>query len=243
MVHNSNKLVRVSNSLKQMNDRSDEAQSNAPEAGEPDLRSVPLLRFEEGQSMNAIYAVRSAGIDPENGRELFIKKDGTLTYDWDVKDIAVVGDGTPLGEGFFGGAIGYKRFLINFTFYSRFGGDQYNQTLVDRVENADRRYNVDRRVLTDRWKQPGDVALYKNIRDQSITRVTDRFVQRDNVLELQSLYLSYDFNKELFKSIGLKTLRAAVTLNNIWRTSTIAIERGTDYPFARNVNFSLQASF
>jgi len=243
MVHNSNKLVRISNALKKMNDRTDEAQGSAPKDGDPDLRSVPLMRYAEGQTMNAIYAVRSAGIDPENGKELFIKQDGTLTYDWDVKDIAVVGDGTPLGEGFFGGSLSFKRFLLNVTFYTRFGGDQYNQSLVDRVENADRRYNVDRRVLADRWKQPGDIAKYKDIRDQSITMVTDRFVQRDNVLELQSLYLSYDFNQELFKGIGLRTLRAAVTVNNLWRTSTIAIERGIDYPFARNFNFSLQASF
>lgn len=41
----------------------------------------------------------------------------------------------------------------------------------------------------------------------------------------------------------MKSLRASVTLNDLWRTSSIAIERGIDYPFARNFTFSLQTTF
>ncbi len=36
----------------------------------------------------------------------------------------------------------------------KFGGYMFNQTLVDRVENADPRYNVDRRALEQRWQKP-----------------------------------------------------------------------------------------
>ena len=34
----------------------------------------------------------------------------------------------------------------------------YNQTLVDRVEDADLTRNVDERVLKGRWQKPGAVA-------------------------------------------------------------------------------------
>ena len=39
-----------------------------------------------------------------------------------------------------------------------FGGEAYNQTLVDKVENANiYENNVDKRVLTERWQKPGDI--------------------------------------------------------------------------------------
>ncbi|WP_276481789.1 SusC/RagA family TonB-linked outer membrane protein [Paraflavitalea pollutisoli] len=236
MARNTNKIVRISNALKAYNDKVDDAQNNS-------FASQPLVRYNEGQSLNTIYAVRSLGIDPENGREVFLKKDGTYTYDWDVKDIVAVGDNTPFADGFFGASAQYKGFQVQVQFYTRFGGEDYNQTLVDRVENADPRYNVDRRVLAERWKQPGDIAKYKDISDIGSTRVSDRFVQRDNVLELRSVYASYDFNKSLVKRLGMNMLRASFTMNDVFRSSSMAIERGLDYPFARAFTLSLQTSF
>lgn len=236
-VHNTNTLVKISNSLKALNDKADDEQSSSTNKG------TPLLRYNEGQSLNTIYAVRSRGIDPENGKEIFIKKDGTLTYDWNVKDVVPVVDATPALDGYFGGSIYYKGFNFNCSFFTTFGGYEYNQTLVDRVENADPRYNVDARVLADRWKKPGDIAKYKNIADLGTTFVSDRFIERNNVLELRSVFLSYDFGQNLLKKIRMNNLRASVTLNDVWRTSSMAIERGIEYPFARSFTMSLQANF
>ena len=236
MARNTNKIVRISNALKAYNDKVDEAQSG-------DYRSTPLVRYVEGESLNTIYAVRSLGIDPENGRELFLKKNGTYTYDWDVKDIVAVADNTPIADGFFGSTVSWKNFLVQVQFYTKFGGKEYNQTLVDRVENADPRYNVDRRALTERWKQPGDIAKYKNIASTGSTNVSDRFIQRDNVLELNSIYCSYDFNKSFCKRLAMRNLRASFTMNDVYRWSSMEIERGLDYPFARAFTFSIQTSF
>ncbi len=239
LARNRNKLVKISNSLKAFNEKIDEMQTDP----ENNALAVPLLRYNEGQSINTIYAVRSLGIDPENGKEIFIKKDGSRTYTWDVKDTQPVGDTSPDAEGNLGGNISYKNFMISFNFYYRFGGDLYNQTLVDRVENADPRFNVDRRVLEERWKNPGDQALYKNIADLGSTHASSRFIQKDNLIELQSVYLSYDFNKAFIRKAGLQNLRTSVTMNDLFRSSSIEIERGINYPFARTVTFSLQASF
>ena len=237
-VHNRNKLVKISNSLKKLNDKVDESQVD-----DSGSFGIPLLRYNEGQSINTIYAVRSLGIDPENGKEIFVKKDGTLTYDWSVKDIVPICDATPKLDGFFGGTVYFKGFMINVSFYNRFGGYEYNQTLIDKVENANPRYNVDKRAFEHRWINPGDIALYKNIRDESRTNVTERFIQKDNYLELRSIYLSYEWKANFIKKLGLTNLRTAFTANDIWQTSSIAIERGIDYPFARSFTFSVQASF
>lgn len=236
MAHNTNKIVRISNALKAYNDKVDEAQAS-------DYPTQPLVRYVEGQSLNTIYAVRSLGIDPENGRELYLKRNGTYSYDWDVRDIVAVADNTPTADGFFGTSISWKSLLLQVQFYTRFGGKEYNQTLIDRVENADPRFNVDRRVLEERWKQPGDKAKYKDIASTGSTRLSDRFVQRDNILELNSIYLSYDFNKSFCKRLAMRNLRASFTMNDVYRWSSIAIERGLEYPFNRAFTFSIQTSF
>lgn len=239
LAHNTNSIVKISNALKAYNESVNNYQLD-PSKG---VQGKPLLRFAEGQSYNTIYGVKSHGIDPQNGREIYEKPDGSLTYDYDVTYTRPIGDYTPKAEGFFGSNITWKHWMMSFSFHYKFGGDMYNQTLVDRIENADPRFNVDSRALAMRWQHPGDVALYKNITDLSLTYASSRFVQKENLLELQSLYLSYDLAQDLAKSIGLQSLRGAVTMNDILRMSSIKQERGIDYPFARSLTCSILATF
>ena len=242
LAHNDNRIEHISESLKSFNNTIDQIQTNISDPTRYAF-SIPLTRYIEGKSLNTIYAVKSLGIDPENGKEILVKKDGSLTYVWDVKDIQDVGNTTPKAEGFFGSNVTYKRFLMSFSFHYRFGGQTFNQTLIDRVENADPRFNVDSRVLEQRWKQPGDHTFFKNIADVNNTYVSSRFVQKDNIIELQSLYFSYDFNTAPIRKLGLQSLRVAATGNDLFRASSIAIERGINYPYARSVTFSLQGTF
>lgn len=238
LVHNKNKIVRISNSLDAYNQQVNNEQSNNDK-----FKGVPLLRYKEGQSIDAIYAVRSKGIDPETGKEILIKQDGSLTYRWDARDITVVGDATPLAQGSFGTSFHYRQFMMSVNFQTEFGGDMYNQTLVDRVENANPRFNVDSRVYDEKWKQPGDVTFYKGITDWGQTQVSSRFIQPGDWLSLQSLYCSYDLNRAWITKIKMSSIRLAVTANDLFRWSSVKQERGIDYPFARSVTFSLQAQF
>jgi TonB-linked SusC/RagA family outer membrane protein len=238
MVHNKNIITKISNALKAYNDEIDKQQND-----NPDLRSVALLRYKEGQSMNTIYAVKSLGIDPENGKEIFLNPDGSRTYEYNVKNTVPVGDETPTLYGFFGGNVAFGNFMLEVSFYTKFGGDYYNQTLLDRVENADPRFNVDSRVLAERWKQPGDVTFYKDIADQNMTRASSRFVQKENRLEFKSLYFSYEAPASFYQRLRMKSLRFSLNMNDIGYWSTIQAERGIDYPFARSYTFSLQTRF
>ncbi|MGM9478294.1 SusC/RagA family TonB-linked outer membrane protein [Pedobacter sp. GSP4] len=241
LVSNKNKVVRISNALKKYNDRADELQSVKP--GDGGYRGIPLLRFSEGQPFNAIYGVRSLGIDPENGRELYLKKDGTLTYDYDKRDYVVIGDPNPKVSGYFGGTFNYKRFSLYVQFQTYFGGDKYNLTLVERVENADPRYNVDKRVFEEKWKQSGDLSFYKNIADNGETDVSSRFIQPDNLINLQSVNFSYDLDKKMAARLAMASLMFQVTANDVVRWSSVKEERGINYPFTRSLTFTVRAAF
>jgi TonB-linked SusC/RagA family outer membrane protein len=237
LVNNTNKIVKISDALKNLNDKADAAQTG------DSLGSTPLLRYKEGQTLNEIYAVRSLGIDPETGREIYIKKDGTHTFTWNVQDVVPVADPTPKVMGSFGTSIYYKGFQLNTILTTRFGGKDYNQTLVDRVDDADPRYNVDSRALSNRWQKPGDHAQFKNIADQGTTFISSRFIEKDNDLDLTSVYLSYDFKKAFCTRLAMSSLRVALTVNDALHWSSMGIERGIDYPYARSFTFSIQTSF
>jgi hypothetical protein len=237
LVHNVNNIVKISDALQNYNQKANEAQKT------DSLKATPLLRYQAGQSINEIYAMRSLGIDPENGKEIFIKKDGTRTYTWDADDIVPVADPTPKVNGSFGSTMTYQRFMLNVIFTTRLGGKDYNQTLVDRVENADARYNVDARALTGRWQKPGDHAAFKNIADLQTSYLSSRFIENDNTLDFTTLYLSYDFARSMYTRLGMSSLRLAFTMNDVAHWSTFKIERGIDYPYAKSFTFSVQTSF
>lgn len=57
------------------------------------------LRFREGGSQYDIYAVRSAGIDPATGQEIFIDRNGEYTFRYDADDEVVVGNTQPKLQG------------------------------------------------------------------------------------------------------------------------------------------------
>ena len=175
---------------------------------------------------------------------IFLKKNGEVTYVYNTADQVVCGDLLPKFNGNFGLSAEFKNFGINFSFNYRLGGQIYNQTLVDKVENADIKYNVDSRVFTDRWLSAGDHALYKSIKDLSYTRPTSRFVEDYNMLSLSSVNISYDFrDTKLVKNSFLDRLKLQFYVNELFNVSSVKIERGTNYPFARNFTFSIQAAF
>lgn len=119
----------------------------------------------------------------------------------------------------------------------------YNQTLVDRVEDADLSRNVDERVLKGRWQKPGDHTFFKDIASRDRTEVTSRFVQDENVLQFKSLSLSYSFPQKWIKKMYMERMKLTFQMEDLFRISTVKRERGLDYPFARTFNFGLQVQF
>ena len=233
VTHNSNKIKEISNSLRTYNQQQTDAVTNKM-----------ISRYEEGQSMTAIWAVPSLGIDPATGNDIFVKKDGTTTFVWDSNDLAIVGDTESDIYGNCGISAYFKGFTFALGMSYQFGGQLYNQTLVDKVENADLYQNVDRRVFSDRWVKPGDVSRFKDIKNTDTTRATERFVEDNNVWNFSNVNISYDFDRfQFIRKLGFNRLRLSFDMSDIARISSIKTERGTNYPYAKSFSFSLQAMF
>ncbi|MFR5657697.1 MAG: hypothetical protein ACLUDU_06720 [Butyricimonas faecihominis] len=132
------------------------------------------------------------GINPADGKEIYLKKDGTPTYDWDPREHVVCGDSEPTVSGSFGLNFSYKGFFMFTGFVYECGGKMMNQTLLGKVENANVKANVDERVFSDRWIKPGDVSKYKSLKDWQLnTRTTSRFLQKNDFVSFNSITLGY----------------------------------------------------
>ncbi|WP_303327346.1 SusC/RagA family TonB-linked outer membrane protein [Butyricimonas paravirosa] len=233
---NKNEIKKISNSLKALTSEQDKLAATS---------NKPFVRFAEGQSMNAIWAVRSKGIDPSSGKEVFVRPNGTLTDTWSALDQVVCGDTEADLTGNVGFAFEYKGLSVSFTGLYRFGGYIYNQTLVDKVENAQLNYNVDKRAYYNAWLKEGDHVQFKSIGAwNKPTQATSRFVQKLNEFDFSALSIGYDFYRFGFvEKCGLERLQLQFNMNDIGKISSVQIERGTSYPFARYCSFTLNVNF
>ena len=206
--------------------------------------SKPNILLQEGGSQYDIFAMRSAGIDPATGKEIFIKKNGEYTYHYDRDERVAVGNTNPALQGSWMNTVRYKGFSVSIATTYTFGSDYYNSTLQNKVENINPEINVDRRVFTDRWKQPGDHTRFLGIgTSTSITQYSERFVEKRNELYISSIQLMYDFAPKAITRLGLRKLAVGIGLSDIAHISTVKFERGTSYPYCRGINLIFRPTF
>lgn len=235
LVYNKNRITELSADI--------EAQNQAYLAEGVEVANL----MQVGRPQNAIYGVRSLGIDPSTGNEVFLDKDGNITSTWNAKNVVYLGQKDPEYRGILSSMFNYKGWSLNVSFAFHWGGQIYNSTLRDRVEvtkDVIRYNNVDRRVLSSRWMKPGDITFFQKIQDTEATKATSRFVMDDNVLELQNISLQYKWEgRSLQRLLPLQSVIFAINANDLFYWSSVRMERGTDYPFARNIQASMKIMF
>ncbi|MDY5432772.1 hypothetical protein [Bacteroides pyogenes] len=233
--HNKNKIRKISDFLRKIN----EAQLAS--------RKAPLPTLQEGYSTTTLFTVPSLGIDPVTGREVYLTREGKKTFTWNPVDKVPVGDTNPDLSGTINTSVNWKDFSCALIFTYRFGGIVYNQTLVDKLENSSIARNLDRRAMNSRWEKEGDVTRYKKfVLGGDETPQSTRFIMNDNELKLSSLNIGYRMRNDNFaflRRLNIDVLSLNFTTNDLLRLSTIRMERGLSYPFARSYTLSMSILF
>lgn len=214
------------------------------ESGKASLAGT--TRYYDGGSPTAIWAVRSAGIDPATGKELFIKKDGTYSFTYDVEDEVVVGNTQPAVEGIVGTMFYFKGLSVSAYFRYRWGGQIFNTSLFQKVENIgteDVYNNQDRRALYDRWSESNREAYFKGISMVQKTEKSSRFVMDDNAFIGESFNIGYEFPDRIVRKLHLGAMNIQLNMTDVFRATSVRVERGIDYPFAKSVTMSLGITF
>lgn len=236
--HNRDRLLKISEAMRHIN-----------ELNSGQLKDKPLPRYEEGESLSRIWVVRSLGIDPATGDEILLKRNGEMTSytQWDPNDVVPVGNTEPRWQGHINTSLTYMGWGADVSLRYRFGGQVYNQTLLDKVENADLKQNADRRVTELRWAKPGDKARFLRLEHRGMdTKATSRFVMDENIFQGGSLSVYYRMdrkNNKLIGQWGLSSAKIAFNMEDFFYFSTVKRERGLAYPYSRQFTLSLNVGF
>ena len=121
LVYNKNKITKLSDAIK--------AQNELYLQEDVDVSNL----FYEGRPQNAIYAVRSLGIDPSTGNEIFLDKNGKITDTWKPSDKVYLGPKIK-NTGKWQHYVHGKGLTVNVACSYYWGGKVYNETLLNKVE-------------------------------------------------------------------------------------------------------------
>jgi len=224
-----------------------ELNAKAQSGGVTSLAS--LSHYQDGTSPNDLWAVRSLGIDPATGREIFLTKNGERTYDYSSDDQIIIANTRPDIQGTIGLNFRYKKLQFNTNLRYYLGAYRYNSAVYTKVENISSQnivFNQDRRALYDRWKEVGDIAQYRSVTilTTTTTPVSSRFIQKDNYLRGESFRLSWNFTGDKWlKTFGMEDLTVGISMVDFFNLYSIKIERGITDPFQRSISLNVSTRF
>ena len=202
----------------------------------------------KGHPLGEFYINRYAGVNPINGDALWYDKEGKLTTVLRDEDKVLVGKSYHAPwQGGFGTSLSYKGLSLSAQF--SWVADRWmlnNDRYFDESNGRFATYNQSRRLLTDRWKTPGDV---KDIPRHGVyTEFDSRLLEDASFLRLKNLMLAYQIptNSEVFRSarvyVQAQNLLTFTHFSGLDPEGTANIY-AAQYPMARQYTFGLDLTF
>ncbi|MCS3784569.1 SusC/RagA family TonB-linked outer membrane protein [Salinibacter ruber] len=173
--------------------------------GEPIL-SGPQ-RAIEGEELSW-YMLDYAGVNPDNGKPLWIGTDGEPTSSPSDAAESVQGGILPNWTGGFSTTANYKGFDLRANLTFEDGHSIYNDTRRFLMLYAN--FGLHENAL-DRWQEPGDQtdvprAVFGDAADNS-TRESTRFLEDGGYLRLQNVTFGYTLPEQFTSQFGVRSLR------------------------------------
>ncbi len=199
------------------------------------------LCYKVGKSAGDIWYVKSAGVDPANGRPLWYDKDGNVTDTYPEDDRVHLGQSryAPWSAGL---SIDFS--WKQLTFQAQFSG-MFEKYMI----NNDRFFftrplsitggaNGARELLYETWTTPGQIAKYPAPKHYLDSTFDSRLVENASFVRLKGVTISYSLNKNALSKLGgvLTGVRFYVTGRNL-----LTFTKYTGWDPEPNTNLSLAA--
>ena len=209
-------------------------------------------KFKVGHAVGEFYINRYAGVNPANGDPLWYDKNGNITTEFSDDDKVYVGKNfNAPWQGGFGTSLAYKGISLSATF--SWVADRWmfnNDRFFEESNGLYSAYNQSKRLLYNRWKEPGDIA---DIPRYGVTpRMDSRFLEDASFMRLKNLMLSYDFPTKLLKKTHfINRVRVYMQAQNLFTwtkfsgldpESTSNIYQA-QYPMSRQYSFGVDVTF
>ncbi|KAB7731269.1 SusC/RagA family TonB-linked outer membrane protein [Rudanella paleaurantiibacter] len=192
------------------------------------LESSNIIRV--GQSAGSIFAIRTNGVNPANGRRIFINAAGReVQYDhaaapaqrWTYvsdgavapaiqgTDRVVIGNALPKYYGGFDNTFKYGN--LDLSIFLQYSGGNYIYNGTKAGLRDQRPWNNHTDVL-NHWKQPGDITniprpvLNDNISNGSANPISEN-VEKGDFIRGRNILLAYTFRNNLLRKANINSLR------------------------------------
>ena len=191
--------------------------------------------YRVGESVNALYGYKFAGVNSSNGNPVYYKADGSLLMGnitnssyFAISDLNsptqgaagslastdrfILGNALPT---YFGGVtnmVSFKRFTLDALW--RFSGGNKIMNITKQESLMNQGFMNNGRAILDRWQKPGDVTdvprLWYN-RDNFTNlnqQASTRFVEKGDFFRLDNLQLSYNVSPELLSRLTRSSVKS-----------------------------------
>ena len=205
-----------------------------------------------GHSVGEFYINRYAGVNPANGDALWLTKEGEVTTEFNESDKVMIGKShIAPWQGGFGTTLQWRGLSVSAQF--SWVADRWmfnNDRFFEESNGLYSAYNQSRRLLYDRWKQPGDVT---DIPRYGVTPQMDsRFLENASFLRLKNVMISYSLpDKVLRRTKFFTSMRIYLQAQNLLTfTPFTGIDPESSsnvykaqYPMARQYSMGIDLSF
>jgi outer membrane receptor protein involved in Fe transport len=194
-------------------------------------------RWDVGRSLYDFYILRTGGVDPATGDQLFLKyefdEEGNsvpvmeggeiaTTTDWQDTERAYTDDSSiPDLLGSVSTSMSYKGFSLDLLINYGLGGKVLDFGYADMMHsgNFGRSYHPD---ILNAWRQPGDITdvpRLENGNPNIVRTASERFLTDASFWSIRNLNLGYNFGKGVTDPLGIENLRISVTGENLYLKS------------------------
>ena len=205
-----------------------------------------------GHSVGEFFINRYAGVNPATGDALWLTKEGEVTTKFEESDKVMIGKSYMAPwQGGFGTSLSWKGITLSAQF--AWVADRWminNDRFFEESNGLYSSYNQSKRLLYDRWKEPGDIT---DIPRYGVTPQMDsRFLEDASFLRLKNLMLSYSLPSSLLRKSkffsGIRIYIQAQNLFTITPFSGIDPEASSNvykaqYPMSRQYSMGIDLNF
>lgn len=205
-----------------------------------------------GHSYGEFFINRYAGVNPANGDALWYDREGNITTEFDEADKVMIGKSfVAPWQGGFGTSLTWRGVTLSGQF--SWVANRYminNDRFFEESNGLYSAYNQSKRMLYDRWKNPGDIT---DIPRYGVTPQFDtHLLENASFLRLKNVSLSYALPQNLLKRTNFFShARVYVQGQNLLTFTKFS---GLDpegsgnlyaakYPMSRQFTFGVEVSF
>ncbi|CAA7196568.1 SusC/RagA family TonB-linked outer membrane protein [Chryseobacterium potabilaquae] len=186
------------------------------------IYGINILR--EGYEPFSFYLVKSAGVNPDTGNEMYYTKNGGVTDVYNSNDAVLLDGKSPLPKHFggFGTSFSYKGLDLQADFTYKSGNYTYNYMAYDMLNYTDNISNM-RADAFNYWTAPGQTGVLPRPNNTTNApggivgpQITDRFLQDASYIRLRNVSIGYTFDKRVFgESFPVNKIRVSLSGQNL----------------------------